>query len=514
MESFMRESDAFSWYLESDPVLRSIVVSAMWFETPPDWDRFVARVDRAVRMQPSFLQRIVEAPGRLTPPRWTVDPEFDLDWHVARMAAPPGEGDRFVVEVSRREAMTGFDPVHPLWRFLMIEGLEGGRAALVMKMHHSLMDGVGAMELAFNLFDHRPVPDQLPACPQAPAGERVGAARMLREHLVRRAGQTARTAEWAATGSVPALLSVGRRPLSSARSALAMARSVGRTVAPLTDTMSTVMRDRGTGRSLDYIDLTLADLQAAARAAGGTLNDAFVAAAAGGLRLYHEHHGAPVQQLRLMMPINLRTARDPAGGNRITLMRYAVPVGEKDPFRRIASIDRSSRAVRHEPSLPYTNVIAGGLNLLPPVVVGSIFKHVDFIASDVPGFPESVYLAGAKVSRHVAFGPTTGTALNLTLLSYCGRCSIGVNMDTSAVPDPDRLVECLRAGFDEVLQLARPPRAAVTSRPGRTPGRSAPSRRTATPLTQTNSTPLLRTTRRSVPAGKSRTRSARPDPTV
>ena len=82
-----------------------------------------------------------------------------------------------------------------------------------------------------------------------------------------------------------------------------------------------------------------------------------------------------------------------------------------------------------------------------------MLKHVDFLASDVPGFTFPVYLAGARLERYVAFGPTIGSSANLTLLSYDGTCGIGVTIDTAAVPDADVLVDCLRDGFEEVLAL-------------------------------------------------------------
>ena len=82
-----------------------------------------------------------------------------------------------------------------------------------------------------------------------------------------------------------------------------------------------------------------------------------------------------------------------------------------------------------------------------------MLKHVDFVASDIPGFAFTIYLAGATVERYVAFGPTTGTSVNLSLLSYDGTCCVGVTMDTAAVADPDVLIECFRKGFEEVLAL-------------------------------------------------------------
>lgn len=475
----MRESDAFSWYLEGDPVLRSTVVAALWFDSAPDWDYLVARMERATRTIPQFRQRLLEVPARLAMPRWAGDPEFDLTWHMRRIAAPPPHTEQVIVDFARREASSGFDRVRPLWQFTLIEGLEGGRAALIMKMHHSLTDGVGAMELAFHLFDSSPERQPLGALPDTPAGERLGTAGMVRENLRFRAGQSAAVAGRIARWGLPTAVGVIRRPVGSARSATTLVRSVARTVAPVPETLSPIMQGRGIGRHLDYLELEFADLKSAVRAAGGTINDGFVAAAASGLRRYHERHGAPVDSLRVMMPINLRAPGDPAGGNRITLMRFEVPAGEKDPSRRIQEIGRRCRAVRHEESLPYTNAIAGGLNLLPPAVVGSMFKHVDFLASDVPSFPEPVYLAGARLEKEVAFGPTTGTSVNLTLLSYCGRCTVGLTIDTAAVPDPVLLVECMREGFDEVLALGRTTvsrgRAGGTAGSRRVPRRVVPA---------------------------------------
>ena len=119
-------------------------------------------------------------------------------------------------------------------------------------------------------------------------------------------------------------------------------------------------------------------------------------------------------------------------------------------------MSRRCRSAREERSLPYTDAIAASLNLLPPGVVGSMLKHADFVASDVPGFGFPVYLAGARVERYVAFGPTTGSSMNLTLLSYAGTCCVGVNIDTAAVPDPEMLARCLKEGFEEVLLLGGP----------------------------------------------------------
>jgi diacylglycerol O-acyltransferase len=110
--------------------------------------------------------------------------------------------------------------------------------------------------------------------------------------------------------------------------------------------------------------------------------------------------------------------------------------------------------MKHDRSLPFTNAIAGTLNLLPRAYIGGMLKHIDFLASNVPGIPVPLYLAGAKIDGFYGFGPTIGAALNVTLMTYCGTCYMGVNVDTGAVPDVDVLMDCLREGFDEVVAVA------------------------------------------------------------
>ena len=204
------------------------------------------------------------------------------------------------------------------------------------------------------------------------------------------------------------------------------------------------------------LQVDLAELKSASKTAGGSLNDGFVAAVTGGLRRYHEHHRAPVGELRVTLPISIRTPDDPAAGNRITLERFRVPVALADPASRIRATGERCRAARGKRSLPHTNAIAGVLNLLPPSAVSSMLKHVDFLASNVPGLGFPVFLAGARMTRYVPFGPTLGAAFNVTLLSYDGTCSIGVTMDGAAIPDTAVFMRCLAEGFDEVLALAAP----------------------------------------------------------
>jgi len=456
IDQFMRESDAFSWYMESDPALRATIVAVAWLDRSPDWDTLVDRLDRATRLIPIFRRRPVEPPVRLATPRWELDPDFDLSWHLRRVASPPPHTPVTVLEMARLAAMTRFDTAHPLWEFTLVEGLTGGGAAVVMKLHHSLTDGIGGMQLLLSLFDtNRQSPTQgtLPEVPSEPAH---GTPELVMASLLHGGRKVLGVARHQATIALPSAWRMGRHPVRSSLSVLETMRSVGRTVAPVSRTLSPVMQGRSLKRRLGMLEVELDDLKKASATAGGSVNDGFIAAVTGGFRRYHQHHGQPVEELRVTLPISIRTAEDPAAGNRITLERFTVPVGLADPMARIRAIGERCRSARDERSIPHSNTIAGALNLLPPGAVGSMLKHVDFLASNVPGLDFPLYLAGARMTRYVPFGPTLGAAANITLLSYDHKCGVGVTVDAAAVPDVEVFMDCLAEGFEEVLALAGP----------------------------------------------------------
>ncbi|MHA7650977.1 wax ester/triacylglycerol synthase domain-containing protein [Mycobacterium sp. ML4] len=453
MTEFLRNSDAFTWAMESDPRLRSTVVSVVLLDRAPDWADVRERFDRLSRNVPMFRQRVVQSPPP-APPRWEPDPYFDLDYHMRRTSVGGSGTLDDVLEMARLAEMQDFDRARALWETTLVEGLQDGGTAVICKFHHALTDGVGGVQIAMNLFDlseEHYRPDPLPAEPHVSASTWLDGYRdTLRYNASLLGHAIAGTARRA-----PRLVYDGiRRPLATARSAAANAASVYRTVRPFNRTGSPLTTERSLIRRLSVHDVSRPALREAAHRCGGALNDAFVAGVAGGLRLYHEKHGVAVGDLHLTMPISLRTKADDMGGNKITLMRFDVPVGEPDPARRIRDIHERVGAVRNERSLPHTQLIAGMLNLMPRWYIGSVLRHVDFLTSDVPGIPVPVFLGGAAVRGQYAFGPTIGASVNVTLLSYVDNCALGINVDTAAIPDADVFHDALVAGFDEVLALA------------------------------------------------------------
>ena len=456
MTEFMRNSDAFTWAMESDPRLRSTVVTVVVLDRSPDWAEVRNRFDLISRKVPMLRQRVVPSPPP-APPRWEDAPDFDLDFHMRRVTATaPGTFDT-VLEMARVAAMEDFDRARPLWENTFIDGLENDGAAMILKFHHALTDGVGGIQIGMILFDLSEVPEKhgpVAELPEVPPPAWLSGYRDTARYDARMVGN----ALMGTLKSAPKLISNGiRRPVQTASSAAEMAASVYRTVRPVNRTGSPLMKKRSLVRRLGVLEVPFPELRAAAHCSGGALNDAFVAGVAGGLRRYHEKRGVAVGDLHLTMPMSLREEGDEMGGNRITVMRFDVPAGVADPAQRIREIHERTSRVRHEKSLPYTQWIAGALNMMPRWYIGSILRHVDFLCSDVPGIPVPVFLGGARVLTQYAFGPTIGAAVNVTLLTYVDTCALGIDVDTGAIPDYDVFSESLAAGFDEVLALASAP---------------------------------------------------------
>lgn len=422
MDGYLSGTDAFMWSLGADPVLRSTIVTLILFDRPPDWKLVVDRFDRISRAVPRFRQRVVRA-APLWLPRWEADSDFDLGSHLHRLTEPEfRESD--LLELAGTAVMAGYDRNRPLWEATLVDGLADGSAALLCKFDHSLTDGVGAVHIAEVLYDDVPGPGEGAVVPSR------------------------------SFGSVSRAVTTLRHPVAAARAVAPTALSIYRAARPIAGPRSPIMRSRTPTRHLDVFEVSRPALQLAGRVGGGSLNDAFVAAVAGGLRRYHEHHDVSVEELVMLMPISIRSQQDAAGGNRATLVRLPVPVGVTDPARRIRELHERTSKARGEKSVAYTQLIAGSLNAMPRSYIGSQLRRIDFVASDVPGFPTPLQLGGAPVRMQYAFSPTLGASVNVTLLTYVDTCAIGINIDTGAIPDPDVLHDCLVTGFDETIAVA------------------------------------------------------------
>lgn len=452
MAELLSASDNFMWSLGRDPVLRSTIVSLTMLDRAPDWDVLADRFDRVSRLVPRFRQRITRSTS-LVPPHWETDPDFDLGNHLHRVTLPAESGTDALFERIGLLAAADWDRSHSLWEATLFEGLDGGGAAFVCKFDHAISDGVGAVGLSSILFDRSETPQppgallDTPDQPPTHWGDEIRA-------VVRGEINLARKVLNRSVAALPTLGRAVRYPAEAFELACSTAASVVRAARLTSGPGSPIMVHRSETRNMTIHEVPTAALRAAGNAVGGSLNDAFLGAVMGGLRIYHLKHGTTAKSLTVSMPISIRSRRAPLAGNRATLMRFDVPADLADPVQRIRAVHQLTSEARAERSLAYTGLLAGALTLVPHWYADAALRRVDVLASDVPGLCEQVYLAGAPVSAQYAFSPTLGAAVNVTLLSYRDSCAIGVNVDVAAIPDVGVFHDCLVAGFDETLALA------------------------------------------------------------
>ncbi|MBX3285779.1 MAG: DUF1298 domain-containing protein [Actinobacteria bacterium] len=456
----MSDSDALMWTIEKDPMLRSTITAVSMLDRAPDPERLRHLLERGTRLVPRMRQRVRGNPLSVAPPRWEFDPHFDLDYHL-RWVGASGEKDlRSVLDLAEPMAMQGFDRARPLWEMVVVTDLADGGAALVMKIHHAITDGVGAVQIALVLFElEQDAP--LAAMPEAPEVTVMGQAQRFVdafEHERRRNLGIAKRLPEVATTSASAVVT---DPVGTARKVGETLASVARLAAPANVPLSPLMATRSLSVHLDTITLSLTEAKAAAKVAGGRLNDAFLAATAAGLRRYHEEMGSPIEAVRVSVPINLRgEGEGDATGNNFAPARFHLPVAEEDPVVAMATMRALVAEQRAEPALSMVEPLARILNRLPTSVTtgffGAALKGIDLVASNVPGAPIELFTAGARIRSMFALGPLAGSAVNVTLLSYLDQVHIGVNLDPAAVTEPERFLRCYQEGWDEILAAGRP----------------------------------------------------------
>ena len=443
---------------EAHPATRSAFLGVELLDQPANWVRLHEAMDRASRVVIRMRQKVVVPPVPITAPQWVVDPDFDLDYHLRRIALPAPGTLRQLLDLAEVVLQSPLDTSRALWEVVYIEGLEGGRAALLSKFSHAITDGLGGIALFEQVYDTEREPAPRPM-PPVPIPRDVTGTDLLRGSL-RRLPETAAAAGGRLLGRTAGDIGrLIRSPVPTVAEAIGFAGSVGRLLGPPPAAPSPLLRGRSLVSRTHVLEVPLADLRAAAKAAGGSVNDAYLAALSGGLGRYHEALGVPIGELPLTLPVSLRTADDPAAGNRITGITIAAPVGEPDPAERIRLVRAQVIARRAEPALDILNRLAPVLSLLPDEALETITTRLtpqDIQASNVPGYGQETFLAGARVDRQYGMGPLPRVAMMAVLISRAGICTVTFRYDTASFIAPDELEKGLQLGFDEVIDLGRP----------------------------------------------------------
>src|SRR5688572_241097 len=304
-ERKMTDAEAMMWNIEHDPRLSSNIGSIIVTDQPLDPDVMRKRIASAVADIPRLRERVAPVLGRLSPPVWIPDREFDLDYHFRRVALPSPGSDRQLYDLCTTLLQEPFDRTRPLWLFVIIEGLEGGKGALFSKLHHTVADGEGALRLSEHYMDlerEAPVPPDVDldaVIAQQAADDDIELSEEFLPSAIRTASHTVRrllgvarrtVGEAALAAADPARLAEGATNLTTAVSSARSQLSAGDGV----PSGSKTWKNRSRHRWFDVVDVDFEQARAASKSMGGSLNDFFVTGAALGAVKYHEFVGEEV----------------------------------------------------------------------------------------------------------------------------------------------------------------------------------------------------------------------------
>lgn len=451
----LRGWDAATWRTASgDPNMRSTVIAMAILDRPPDWRRLVLRLERLTAFVPALRKRPYFGAVGFSAPRLALDPDFDLDVHVRRYRLPKGAGWHGLLQDARRMSLTDFDQSRPLWEAAVVEGLPGGQAAFLLKLHHSIADGEATVMIALALFElgSEPNPDD-PPTPELPDAEDIS----LRDVTVANSLDNARRGLELATATVQTLADLLRGTVQDAFGTWSRVAqtvtSIGRFTQVPDGPLSPVMHGRGTTYTFAAFDLSFADLRNAAKRADMSVNDAFMAAVGAGFDDYHCEHGVVVEELRVNVPISLRGDpgdRSGQASNAVSIARFPLPIAGLSVGERMQAAHDLVAHWRQEPALRLANPLAEVSWFVPVPMLAHAAQASDITTSNVPGPPIPLYLAGARMVAAYPLVATTGAAVNITMVTYDGQAFIGVSSDDRAVPDLGVLVQALRDGFEMV----------------------------------------------------------------
>ena len=425
----------------------------------PTLEAVRAMLEQRLAAMPRYRQRLSEpATGGLTWPSWEPAGAFDIADHVRRAALPAPGGEAELCEWAAEFWSHRLDRGLPLWEIVLLEGLEGGRWALVSKTHHCMVDGVGSVDVAHLLLDATPdaAPPPVALVPSPPADDGGLGAVVL--HGVR--------------GGVGAVL----HPRETTRRAKALAELLVRNelrAAP----HSSLNRALGKYRRYAYVEAELSDLKLIKRELGGTVNDVALAATTAGLRalLLSRGEAPPEAGLRAMVPVNVRSAADRmALGNRITSLFVHLPVAVENPLVRYATVLEDAERLKAGDQALGGSTLVELAGVAPPMLHSTVAQSLfatrlfNVTVTNVPGPQVTLYAFGSPMRRVLGLVPLAAEhGVGVAILSYDGRVTFGVIADRDTVPDIEVMARGIESALAELLGIARARRTARDRRESR-----------------------------------------------
>ena len=434
------------------------------FEAPAgsfEYDTLVDLIRSRIPLVPRYRQKVRWVPGGVGNPVWVDDSDFDISYHVRRAALPrPGSEEQLKDFVARVQSRP-LDRARPLWEIYLIEGLTGGRIAIMTKTHHAMVDGISAIDMGQVILDATPETAAPPTDDWAPAREPTGAELVggVFGEWLRKPSAIAESVRIEASN----VQAIAMRAAGVAGGLLAYAVTTAK-AAPETPWNVEIGQQRRFAMARTELD----DYKRIRKAHGGTVNDVVLATVAGALRAWMQTRGENVatgSTLRAMVPVSVRGDTPAAKlGNRVSTFFVDLPVGENNPVIRLSQVTYSMTGLKESGQSIGAEALIGLGGFAPPTLVAlgaraaaALSKRLfNVIVTNVPGPQIPLYAAGARMLEMFPVVPlVTNQALTIGLASYNGGVFYGINADRDAIPDVDVLATCIEESLAELLETVR-----------------------------------------------------------
>jgi WS/DGAT/MGAT family acyltransferase len=404
-------------------------------------------VERALDSCERYRQRLDRVPG-LWQPVWVDDERFDLDFHLRRARVPAPGTDNELKELAARLLSKRLDRDRPLWEMYLIDGLSGDRVAMVLKVHHCMVDGVGGVQLLMSLLRpdpsaHRPKGDERWTPRPKPSDWT-----MFRDELIHRGRTASRLID-----------SLNRDRLARGISGLWNALKAG--LAGLSTDTCFTSEDLGPERRFEWATFDLQEVKDIRAEHGGTVNDVVLAVVAGAARRYLERRGTnpnELDSLRAVLPVHTGGSVRESAGNQVAMVVAKLPVDEASPRNRMEQVVQETAELKGEShQVEGVKLFEDVADVLTQKLLSSAFKLafnaevVDMIVTNVRGPSFPLYLRGARLRSIYPVVPLMPKQdLGIALFSYDGRIHWGFNSDRESFVAVGQFVEDLKTSFDEL----------------------------------------------------------------
>jgi diacylglycerol O-acyltransferase len=456
--------DASFLYLE-DGITHMHIASCAVFDGPaPSYDEVREVIAAKLSLVPRYRQTVHFVPFQLGRPVWVDDPHFNLEYHLRHTALAAPGGPEELRQLMGRLMSQELDRRRPLWETWVLEGLEGGKWALVSKIHHCMADGVSGTDLLGVVLDTQPHPQ--------PLAQEAWSAEAQPSPLQLAAG---------------ALVNLAMSPYEQFRAARQLLHAPSRAVAQLRDLAegvssyarrfaptepSSIVGAIGPGRRWTWASAELDDLKRIRRSLGGTVNDVILAVIAGGFRELLLGRGEPVEQLvvRSLVPVSVRREDEHGSyNNRVSAIFADLPVTIEDPVERLQAVREQMTALKdsHQSLAGESLTALGELTPFVGIALGEraamavlrrLPQHsVNTVTTNVPGPQFPLYLVGREMLEYLPFVPIAhGVRLGVAITSYNGRVAFGVTGDYDTTADIDVLAHGIEDGIARLLKACDP----------------------------------------------------------